>query len=121
MTQTGFIGTGEIAVAMVRGLANRGHQMTISDRNTTTAAWLAELTGSQTGAEAYIVALFAGYLGGMPKDGQGRLLEALQGLSTEGGLNASLRQHMQKAGVLGDLRDGLDAFRPRLGLPAKDR
>ncbi|UWQ16097.1 hypothetical protein K3556_15805 (plasmid) [Aliiroseovarius sp. M344] len=37
-------------------------------------------------------------------------------LGTEGGLNATLRAHMRDAGALGDLTDGLDALKPRLGL-----
>ena len=44
---------------------------------------------------------------------------ALRALNTEGGLNQTLRQHMEQGGVLDDLTDGLDGFRARLGLPEK--
>lgn len=38
----GFLGTGTIAEAVVRGLAPDGHQITISERSAMRAAWLAE-------------------------------------------------------------------------------
>ncbi|MCP5073411.1 MAG: NAD(P)-binding domain-containing protein [Rhodobacteraceae bacterium] len=81
------------------------------------AEWLGSVTGDARAAETYVAALFAGYLAEMPKDGKGRFTEALHGLSTEGGLNATLRARLEDAGVLRELTDGLDAFRPRLGLP----
>lgn len=79
--------------------------------------WLGRSTGDLRAAESYVVALFAGYLADMPKDGQNRFSEALEGLSTEGGLNATLRAHIEEAGVLDTLSDGLNGFRDRLGLP----
>ena len=78
--------------------------------------WLGEITGDRAAAEAYVVALFGGFLDGMPVDGQGRFAEALESLSTEGGLNATLRAHMADAAVPDTLRQGLDALKPRLGL-----
>lgn len=80
--------------------------------------WLGEITGDMAAAEAYVVALFSGFLSGMPVDGQNRFAEALESLSTEGGLNATLRTHMADAGVPDTLRRGLDALKPRLGLDA---
>lgn len=41
MSRVGFIGTGHIAAPMVRFLAERGHEVTVSVRNETTAAQLA--------------------------------------------------------------------------------
>lgn len=79
--------------------------------------WLAEATGDAVGAEQYITSLFAGYFKSMALDGGGELKALLQSLSAEGGLNATLRQHMQDHGALDDLVSGMDAFRPRLGLP----
>jgi len=40
--RVGFIGTGEIAAAMVHGLAGRGHDILISERNAVMAATLAK-------------------------------------------------------------------------------
>ena len=78
--------------------------------------WLGSVTGDKAGAEAYVIAMLGGFIGALPTDGKGRLAEALQALSTEGGLNAALRAHITDAGVLGTLHGGLDNFKPRLGL-----
>jgi pyrroline-5-carboxylate reductase len=83
------------------------------------ANWLAELTGDQQAAEQYVTAMLGGFFAGLPQDGAGHLDEALNALNTEGGLNQTLRQHMEQGGALDDLRDGLDGFRERLGLPQK--
>ena len=80
------------------------------------AKWLAGNTGDAAAAETYLVSMLAGFFGGMPTDGQGRLAEALGALSTEGGLNATLRARMKDAGAETALRDGLTAFEGRLGL-----
>jgi pyrroline-5-carboxylate reductase len=83
------------------------------------AEWLGKLTGDPKAAEQYLVAMLGGFFSGLPQDGDGRLTEALNALSTEGGLNQTLRQHMERGGVLDDLSAGLDGFRERLGLPPK--
>lgn len=81
----------------------------------TTAAWLAEFTGDSDQSQAYLRDVLRGYL---PADGQnGHLGAALKSLSTEGGLNATLRAAMKGANA--DLRAGLDGFRGRLGLEGK--
>lgn len=81
----------------------------------TTAVWLAEFTGDRDQSQAYVRDVLRGYL---PADGAaGHLAAALQSLSTEGGLNATLRAAMTRANV--DLRAGLDGFRARLGLEGK--
>lgn len=83
----------------------------------TTAAWLAEFTEDEDQSQAYVRDVLRGYL---PADGrQGHLREALQSLSTEGGLNATLRAAMKRANT--DLRAGLDGFRGRLGLEGKTK
>ncbi|WP_294621514.1 NAD(P)-binding domain-containing protein [uncultured Roseovarius sp.] len=81
----------------------------------TTADWLADITGDAAKAEAYVAALIAGYFKNMRFDGSGEVKALLDALSTEGGLNATLRDRM--AGARKELTEGLDAFRPRLGLP----
>ena len=48
MARLGFIGTGEITAAMVRGLAGQGHQILVSPRNATVAATLAAEIGGVT-------------------------------------------------------------------------
>lgn len=49
--RVGFLGTGEIATAMVRGLAGRGHQIVVSARNAEKAAQLAAEVPQVTVAE----------------------------------------------------------------------
>ncbi|MEV8466834.1 NAD(P)-binding domain-containing protein [Fluviibacterium sp. DFM31] len=81
------------------------------------AAWLAEETGDPAGSEAYVAALFKGY---MSPDGSGEhFLGLLESLSTEGGLNASLRARMAQAGAPETLIDAMDGLRPRLGLATR--
>lgn len=82
----------------------------------TGSEWLGGVTGDPVAAEAYVVALLSGFTASMPTDGQGRLAEALHSLSTEGGLNATLRAHLENAGTLDTLHAGLDGFKIRLGL-----
>ncbi|QIE43023.1 NAD(P)-binding domain-containing protein (plasmid) [Rhodobacteraceae bacterium SC52] len=79
--------------------------------------WLARETGDPVAAEAYVTALFAGY---MHPDGSGHHLAGLLGsLATEGGLNAALRTKIEGVGAPEALRDGMDGLRPRLGLPTR--
>lgn len=80
----------------------------------TTANWLAGFTGDRDQAEAYVAAMIRSYLPERPRPGE--LAGSLQKLSTEGGLNATLRKAMSPASA--DLVRGLDGFRTRLGLGA---
>lgn len=81
------------------------------------AQWLAGETGDPAAAEAYVTALFAGY---MHPDGSGQHLAGLlNSLATEGGLNSALRAAVEGAGAPEALRDGMDGLRPRLGLPPR--
>lgn len=88
----------------------------ILDQLLTATDWLASHTGSPAAAEAYIAAMIRAYL--PERAAEGDLATALQKLSTEGGLNATLRAAMAPAKE--DLRHGLDGFRPRLGLKDKN-
>ena len=81
----------------------------------TGSRWLAEQTGDPKGAEAYVAGVFAAFLSEMIKTGAD-FDTLLQGLATEGGLNASLKSHMAEAGAHEALIQGLDALKPRLGL-----
>ncbi len=85
----------------------------ILDQLLTATEWLAGHTGNPAAAEAYIAAMIRGYL--PERAAEGDLAEALKKLSTEGGLNATLRALMSPA--KDDLRRGLNGFRKRLGLP----
>lgn len=82
------------------------------DQMLTAVGWLAGFTGNADQAEAYVTAMIRGYLPARPAGGD--LGEALRKLSTEGGLNATLRGAMTPAKA--ELRRGLDGFRGRLGL-----
>lgn len=81
----------------------------------TGADWLADQTGDSKSAEAYVTGVFAGFLRQMQQGGSD-FDALLKGLATEGGLNASLKQHMEDNGAHDALVQGLDALKPRLGL-----
>ncbi len=81
----------------------------------TGAAWLAEQTGDPKAAEAYVAGVFAGFLRQMQETGADFDM-LLQGLATEGGLNATLKQHMEDHGSHAALIQGLNTLKPRLGL-----
>lgn len=88
----------------------------ILDQMIAAADWLSGFTGDAARAEAYVAAMIRGYLPERPEGGE--LQEALKKLSTEGGLNATLRGVMAPA--KDELRHGLDGFRARLGLQGGD-
>lgn len=74
------------------------------------ADWLGPKTGDPAGAERYVAALYGGYLGALPKDGRGRLLEARSELATPGGLNQQFREAVEMAAMPEALQAGLDAL-----------
>jgi len=84
----------------------------ILDQLLTAIDWLSGHTGDPAQAEAYIAAMIRAYLPARAQGGE--LATALEGLSTEGGLNATLRAGMAPAKE--SLRQGLDGFHARLGL-----
>lgn len=79
--------------------------------------WLAGFTGNPAAAEAYLIKAFSGFFAGMTPGEPDQFTQVLQGLSTEGGLNATLRAKVEQGGVNDLIREGLDEFRGRLGLP----
>ena len=85
----------------------------ILDQLLTAAEWLTDHTGNPAAAGAYVAAMIRGYL--PERAAEGDLAEALKKLSTEGGLNATLRAAMAPAKET--LHHGLTAFHSRLGLP----
>lgn len=76
--------------------------------------WLTARTGDAAGAERFLRLLVGGGLMAAPLEKPGALAEMLEALNTEGGLNASLREHMGQAGSYDALRTGLDALEARL-------
>ena len=78
--------------------------------------WLGDVIEDQQSAETYVVSMLGGYTSSLPIDGNHRIQDALTSLSTEGGLNATMRQHLEDAGVQATIYEGLDSFRTRLGL-----
>ncbi|MBM1634177.1 NAD(P)-binding domain-containing protein [Sulfitobacter mediterraneus] len=81
----------------------------------TGAQWLGDQTGDPKAAEGYVAGVFAGFLRQMATS-DADFDTLLQGLATEGGLNASLKAHMQETGAHDALVAGLEALKPRLGL-----
>ena len=87
----------------------------ILDQIITAKDWLAAYTGDAARAEAYVAAMLRCYLPARAQGGE--LSAALAALSTEGGLNATLRKAMLPAKTT--LTHGLDGFRHRLNLPER--
>lgn len=79
--------------------------------------WLAVFNGNPAAAEAYLITFFSGFFNGMTPGQPDQFSKTLHELSTEGGLNATLRAKVEQAGGLDVIRGGLDGFRERLGLP----
>jgi pyrroline-5-carboxylate reductase len=72
------------------------------------ANWMAERTNDHAAAERFLRILIGGGLSAGSYDRKGALAAMLADLNTEGGFNAELRRHFEKAGVFGVLRQGLD-------------
>lgn len=87
----------------------------ILDQLLTATDWLTAHTGNPAAAEAYIAAMIRACL--PERASAGDLASALKRLSTEGGLNATLRAAMAPA--KDSLRHGLTGFLLRLGLKEK--
>ena len=79
-----------------------------------TSSWLGNLTGNRTDGEIYVASLVSGYLDALDKDGMERFVEAMQDLSTEGGLNTQLLNHNLDSGMLETLERGLNGLHKRL-------
>lgn len=78
--------------------------------------WLGSKTGNDLQSEIYLTHLFKGYLDFMPDNERERFTAALHSLSTEGGLNSTLKAHMQEKGTYSALSDGLTLLEKRLGI-----
>ena len=78
--------------------------------------WLGSKTGNDLQSEIYLTHLFKGYLDFMPDSERERFTAALHSLSTEGGLNSTLKAHMQEKGTYSAFSDGLALLDKRLGI-----
>ncbi len=87
---------------------------TTLDQIATGAAWLSGYSDDEAAAQFYLAHMLASALVTIGKPTS--LAHLLAELSTEGGLNATLKAHMRTRGAPAALRDGLDAFTARLGL-----
>lgn len=77
-------------------------------------AWLAQFTGDEGTAKSYIAHMLASALATL--DGEITVDDLLAEVSTQGGLNATLKAHMRAAGARDHLIQGLEGLRGRLGL-----
>ncbi len=87
---------------------------TTLDQIATGAAWLSGFSDDEAAAQFYLAHMLASALVTIGKPTS--LPHLAAELSTEGGLNATLKAHMRERGMHAALRDGLDAFTQRLGL-----
>ena len=87
---------------------------TTLDQIATGADWLAAFTDDAPAAQFYIAHMLSSALATIGE--QASVPHMLEELSTEGGLNATLKAHMRGQGANTALTEGLDAFQERLGL-----
>lgn len=73
-----------------------------------TTQWLGEQTGEPQKAESFLRALVGRSLSAAPLDQPGVLAQMLEDLSTPGGYNATLRDHLDQSGAYRSLVEGLD-------------
>ena len=78
-----------------------------------TAQWLTTRTGDGLSAEKFLRILIGNYLTATPLDQPDTLPAMLRDLSTEGGLNAQLRDHFTDQGVYETLEEGLNKLEKR--------
>lgn len=74
------------------------------------ADWLGEQAGNPAGADTYVASLLAGFLRDVPKDGQGRILEARSGLATPNTLNMAVVEAMEAADTRQTIRDVMQSL-----------
>ena len=78
--------------------------------------WLENHVDTPEAAEKYLISLMAGTYSSLKIDGQDRINQALVSLSSKGGLNAQLRNHMKKEGSEDALYNGFLQLGDRLNL-----
>jgi pyrroline-5-carboxylate reductase len=78
--------------------------------------WLSQFTQDKDSSEAYILEMLGEYLRSISKSNTIDLNGAIDALNTSGGLNQTLRNHMEKSDISNNLLVGLNDFRERLKL-----
>ena len=78
------------------------------------ADWLGTQTGNPAGADTYFASLMAGFLRDVPKDGQGRILEARSGLASPNTLNRAVVDAMEAADTRTTVQDIMQALNDRM-------
>lgn len=81
--------------------------------------WLSHFTNDKENSEAYILEMLGEYLSNVSRSNNIDLSNALDSLNTPGGLNQTLRNHMEASNISDNLVAGLDDFRDRLKLNVK--
>ena len=81
--------------------------------------WLSHFINDKNNSETYVLKMLGEYLISVSENNKIDLHDALDALNTSGGLNQTLRKHMEKSGLSNDLIIGLDNLRERLKLPLK--
>lgn len=76
--------------------------------------WAGERMGNTAVVEGFLRMLVGGTLMSQPAEETGALAGMLEALNTPGGLNATLRAHMDRSGTPESLRTGLDGLEARL-------
>ena len=99
--------------ALQQFFAVTGTVLPVLEELRTAVHWLANQCGDTALAEHYVTSLYAGYLAAIgPSDTP--LDAAIDDLSIEGGLNATLRERVAESGHYERLETGLDALLARL-------
>lgn len=94
-----------------------GTMASVIDELRTITAWLGEHIDDPDAAERYVTHLYGAQFSHLATDAAGRLDTALHDLSIAGGLNATLRDRIERSGHYGELRAGLDALYARVKDP----
>lgn len=81
------------------------------------ARWLSDETGDPAKAETFLRSLITSSLSAAPMDQQGALEKLQNDLSTPGGFNAQMRDHLSETGTFRALASGLDALKDRQKTP----
>ncbi|WP_439142812.1 NAD(P)-binding domain-containing protein [Planktotalea sp.] len=78
------------------------------------ADWLGQQTGNSAGADTYVASLVAGFMRDVPKDGQGRILEARSALASPDTLNRAVVDAMEHADTRTTIRTVLQSLSDKM-------
>jgi pyrroline-5-carboxylate reductase len=100
--------------ALQRFFVITGTVLSVLQELRTMSDWLARQIGDPAAAERYVTTLYGGYLARLGSNADMSLDAAIEDLSIEDGLNATLRERLKASGHYEDLDSGLDALLERL-------